>query len=255
MPYLCQYYFYYTMNIFYALKKALKTFFTFTHQEIKGLFLLCFLLISLSIFNLLLPYFYVPEQPYTDEELSILSKPLLACLEPLPPSKSTKGTFVSNPDTFVKDNKEPNNSKLSFNPQNTKQNKIIEINQTDSATLTSIKGLGPYFASKIIKLRNKYRGLYSIWQLLEIYHMDSSKIQTIAPFITVNENFIRKHDLNALSKDSIKGNYYFSFKMVDLINNYRKQHGRYKTIEEIQHIEAIPDSSFQKIKHYLEIRE
>jgi DNA uptake protein ComE-like DNA-binding protein len=243
------------MNIFYVIKRGIKSFFTFTSQEIKGLFLLSFIVISLSIIKILLPYFYASERPYTDEELSVLSKPLLACLEPLPTSKSKKEFPVSNKDTLVVANEVRFNSPHLLVSNITKQNKIIEINQTDSATLTSIKGLGPYFASKIIKLRNKYHGLYSIWQLLEIYHMDSTKIQTISPFLTINENFIRKHDLNALSKDSIKGNYYFSFKMVDLINNYRKQHGRYKTIEEIQKIEAIPDSSYQKIKHYLEIRD
>jgi DNA uptake protein ComE-like DNA-binding protein len=196
----------------------------------------------------------VQERPYTDEELSILSKPLLACLEPIHSKKSTNRIQVFNPETFVADSGKNFNSSFRMVSTRTKQNKIIELNQTDSATLTSIKGLGPYFASKIIRLRNKYHGLYSIWQLLEIYHMDSSKIQAIEPFLTVNENYIRKHDLNALSKDSIKGNYYFSFKMIDLINNYRKQHGPYNAIEEIQKIGVIPDSSFQKIKHYLEIR-
>lgn len=243
------------MNIFYIIKKALKSLFTFTSQEIKGLFLLCFILISLSIAKLLLPYFYTPERPYTDEELRILSKPLLACLEPIPTTKSKNWDPVSKPETLIAaGNYHTNSSHLRFSNEN-RQAKIIEVNQTDSASLTTIKGLGPYFASKIIKLRNKYHGLYSIWQLLEIYHMDSAKIQAIAPFLTVNENFIKKHNLNDLSKDSIKGNYYFSFKMVDLINNYRKHHGPYKAIEEIQRIEAIPDSSYQKIKHYLEIRD
>jgi DNA uptake protein ComE-like DNA-binding protein len=243
------------MNIFYTLKKTLKSFLTFTSQEIKGLFLLCFILLVLSIVRVALPDIYVQERPYTDEELSILSKPLLSCLEPVHSIKSTNRIQVFNPEKLVADSANNLNSSIRLVSTKTKQNKVIEINQTDSATLTSIKGLGPYFASKIIKLRNKYHGLYSIWQFLEIYHMDSSKIQTIAPFLTVNENYIRKHDLNALSKDSIKGNYYFSFKMVDLINNYRKQHGRYKAIEEIKKIEAIPDSSFQKIRHYLEIRD
>ena len=243
------------MNIFYTLKRAFKSFFTFTSQEIKGLFLLCFILLTLTIIRVSLPYFYVQERPYTDEELSVLSKPLLACLETVHSTKSANRIQVINPEMVVVDSGKNLSSSIRLVSTKTKQNKIIEINQTDSATLTSIKGLGPYFASKIIKLRNKYHGLYSIWQFLEIYHMDSSKIQSIEPFLTVNESYIRKHDLNALSKDSIKGNYYFSFKMVDLINNYRKQHGRYKAIEDIQKIEAIPDSSYQKIKHYLEIRD
>ena len=239
------------MNIFYVLKKQLKLFFTFTNQELKGLLFLCFILLIVTLFRLTLPHIAKKKQYYSDNELRILSEPLKRCLKPLPSTLSSGFSPSYSSQKMERDTLQ--NTRTSFYQLN-KQKQIIEINQADSASLTSLRGLGPYFASKIIKLRNKYRGLYSIWQLLEIYRMDSAKIQALMPYLSVNKDLIRKHDVNNLSKDSIKGNYYFSFKMVDLINNYRKQHGPYKAVDEIKTIEAIPDSSFRKIKYYLEIR-
>ncbi|MCI1779075.1 MAG: helix-hairpin-helix domain-containing protein [Bacteroidales bacterium] len=45
---------------------------------------------------------------------------------------------------------------------------VIDLNEADSATLTRLRGIGPYYARKIIAYRKKLRSFYSPLQLLEI---------------------------------------------------------------------------------------
>ena len=242
------------MRIFYTISKNLKTFFTFTNTELKGLFLLSFLISLTLTIRIALPHILHKDLNYNEHELMNLYKKMESCIDTHQYQHAYRTTHYINSNDSVTWPPENNNFNKNQGIEKVQQTEKIEINLADSSQLTKIKGLGPYFASKIIKLRNRYHGLYSIWQLQEIHFMDSAKITSISPYLSVNEQFIKRHDLNNLHKDSIKGNYYFTFKMVDIINNYRKQHGPYKSVEEVTHTGIVPDSTFQKIKHYLEIR-
>lgn len=58
-----------------------------------------------------------------------------------------------------------------------KQN--INLNTTDSLQLISLKGIGPTFASRIIKYRNKLGGFIYKEQLKEVYGLDSIALKEI----------------------------------------------------------------------------
>ena len=45
----------------------------------------------------------------------------------------------------------------------------VELNSADSLELLGLKGIGPVFASRILKYRNLLGGFYSVSQLLEVY--------------------------------------------------------------------------------------
>lgn len=53
----------------------------------------------------------------------------------------------------------------------------ININRADSAELTLLNGIGPYYANKIIEYRNRLKGFNTIKQLLEIDGIDSSRLE------------------------------------------------------------------------------
>jgi competence protein ComEA len=127
---------------------------------------------------------------------------------------------------------------------------VVNINQADSAQLTAIKGIGPAFATRILKYRNRLGGFYRKTQLLEIYGLDSSKYEEIEKQIEVDASAIIKININTCSFDDLKRNPYLSFKQMNAIIQYRKQHGNYKNSSDLRNISIITDDIIRKVEPY-----
>ncbi|MBO4433929.1 MAG: helix-hairpin-helix domain-containing protein [Bacteroidales bacterium] len=60
----------------------------------------------------------------------------------------------------------------------------LDINRADSAAFTSLPGIGPYFAGKIVQYRSKLRGFSHKEQLMDIYRFDQEKYDGLRDLIT-----------------------------------------------------------------------
>jgi DNA uptake protein ComE-like DNA-binding protein len=129
--------------------------------------------------------------------------------------------------------------------------KLIDINNADSVAYESLRGIGPTLAKRIVTYRNKLRGFYSVDQVAEVWGLHDSIFQSIRPKLKIDKNNISPFRLNDAPLDSLKSHPYFGFKIASLIVNYRKQHGTFKSLEEIQKIDAIDIETYRKIIHYL----
>jgi competence protein ComEA len=127
---------------------------------------------------------------------------------------------------------------------------LVDLNSADSATLTTIKGIGPFYAKNIIKYRNAIGGFYAKEQLMEIWKFDREKFDAIEKYITVNASSIRKININACDADALKGPY-LKWNAANAIVNYRKQHGKFKTIEDIMNTDLVDEETLRKIAPYL----
>jgi competence protein ComEA len=127
---------------------------------------------------------------------------------------------------------------------------IIELNTADSAMLTSIKGIGPFYAKSIIKYRNSIGGFVVKEQLLEIWKFDQEKLKTIESFITVDPSKIKKININSCEAMDLK-NAYINWTIANAIVNYRKNHGKYKALDEIKKTDLVDDQTYRKIVPYL----
>lgn len=126
----------------------------------------------------------------------------------------------------------------------------VEINSADSASLLAIKGIGPAFASRIIKYRNRLGGFLSINQLREVWGIDSLKFEQIKPQLLINTNAIQKIDLNKCSFEDLKTFPYLSYKQSNTIIAYRKQHGDFKNAADLNKIAILSPEIVQKITPY-----
>jgi len=129
---------------------------------------------------------------------------------------------------------------------------VLELNGADSATLTTIKGIGPFFAKNIIKYRNSLGGFYAKEQLLEIWKFDKEKFDMVEKYISVDPAAVRKININTCEAEALRSPY-ISWNVANAIVNYRKQHGKFKTIEEIQRTDLVNDETLRKIAPYLSI--
>ncbi len=129
---------------------------------------------------------------------------------------------------------------------------IIEVNSADSATLTTVKGIGPSFAARIIKHRNKLGGFINPLQLKEVWGLDSLKYEQIKDQIHVNANNIKKLKINECTFEEIRYFPYLSYKQSNAIIAYRKQHGNFKNTSDLNKIAILNAEVIDKITPYLQ---
>lgn len=132
---------------------------------------------------------------------------------------------------------------------------IVEINAADSAQLETIKGIGPAFASRIIKYRRRLGGFYKKEQLLEVYGLDSVKYLQLESQISVDQSGLEKIDINRATFDDLKRHPYLSYKQMNAIIQYRKQHGLYNSINDLKKVLLLNDEVLSKIKPYLKFND
>ena len=127
---------------------------------------------------------------------------------------------------------------------------IIELNSADSAMLTTIKGIGAFYAKNIIKYRNSIGGFVSKQQLLEIWKFDQEKLDAIEKYIDIDESKIKKININTCEAADLK-NGYINWNVANAIVNYRKNHGKYQNVDEIKKTDLVDDETYRKIVPYL----
>jgi competence ComEA-like helix-hairpin-helix protein len=133
-------------------------------------------------------------------------------------------------------------------------NIIVEINTADSVKLTQIKGIGAYFAERIIKYRNDLGGFVKKEQLMEIYGIDTAKYHAIEKNIKVDTRRIHKLAINKVTIEELRPFPYLNFKQMNAILQYRKQHGDYQSVDDLQNVAILNEEILRKIAPYLNFK-
>ena len=125
---------------------------------------------------------------------------------------------------------------------------VIELNSADSTALVSIRGIGPYYASKILRYREQLGGFHATRQLKEI-KLQYLNIDSLLPCFSVNPALIRKKELDTMSFKSVLHHPYLEYEDVQLIFNAKRKFGKINySILESQKV--LPPFKLKKIKPY-----
>ncbi len=130
---------------------------------------------------------------------------------------------------------------------------VVDINAGDSAAFDGLPGIGAGFSRRIIKFRDKLGGFYKVEQVGETFGLPDSVFQKIKPYLKFNGDNIRKISINSASEEELKTHPYIRWQLAKVIIEYKKQHGEYKTLEDLKKIMAINEATFQKITPYLSL--
>ena len=128
---------------------------------------------------------------------------------------------------------------------------VVNLNTTDSAELTKLRGIGPVYASRIIKYRQALGGFYKIDQLGEVWGLQDSTLAKLRHQLTIGEKELQKIHINQLEVDQLKKHPYLSWRESNAIVNYRKQHGSFQNADDLKKIYAVGDSLINAISPYL----
>jgi competence protein ComEA len=135
-----------------------------------------------------------------------------------------------------------------------KPGEVIELNSADSARLTELKGIGPSFATRILRYRGRLGGFFHKEQLKEIYGIDSLKYADVRDQVSVNPREVKKININAISFDQLRLFPYLTYNQVNAIIQYRAQHGNYTAIADMENIVPLDKPTIHKIEPYINFK-
>ncbi|RCH56679.1 hypothetical protein DJ568_02135 [Mucilaginibacter hurinus] len=127
----------------------------------------------------------------------------------------------------------------------------VELNRADSAALTTVYGIGPSFARRIIRYRELLGGYANKEQLKEVYGLDANKYAEIAGQIRVDAAHLKKVNVNTADMAALKEVPYLTYKQMNAIEQYRIQHGNYTSANDLLNIAILDGTIINKIKPYI----
>ncbi len=131
---------------------------------------------------------------------------------------------------------------------------LIELNSTDSLQLTRLEGIGPVYASRILKYRDLLGGFNSRSQLLEVYNFPEETYQKIKEFVKVDSTQIKKIRINFAQYTELIRHPYLDREKVNSILNYRDRNGTFKDISQLENIPGFDAATIEKIRPYISCR-
>ena len=130
----------------------------------------------------------------------------------------------------------------------------IELNSADSAALVKLVGIGPVYASRIIKFRELLGGYHSKEQLLEVYNLPKETYQNISSQVYTDTLLVNKIRLNFTDFEELMRHPYISKEHAAAIINYREENGAFETVAQLNTKRIIDIEAYEKIKPYLSCR-
>ncbi|MBQ6732199.1 MAG: helix-hairpin-helix domain-containing protein [Paludibacteraceae bacterium] len=211
---------------------ALKDYFYFTREERRGVVAL--LVVIAVLFGVRM---FIVGEPNN----SVIGEPVNRLIEEPLSVNSPIGRITDSP-------------KYKPYTKRTEREVMLELNSADTLQLQELRGIGPGFARRIVKYREKLGGYYAKEQLMEIYGFTEELYGKVAPHITVDASKIRRLDVNAHGIAELKLHPYISFYEAKAIVEYRNTKPS-KRIDSIDELANLPDlkENWEVIRIYIKV--
>lgn len=127
------------------------------------------------------------------------------------------------------------------------------INSADSSELLNVNGIGPFYAGAIVNYRQRLGGYKSMDQLMELYKMDSIRLEKMLPQLYLDSVEIEKIAINSAGFKEILRHPYMDYETTRYILNKRNKLGKYAALYQLKDTIHLPDSLYFKILPYIQL--
>lgn len=129
------------------------------------------------------------------------------------------------------------------------EGQYIDINKADTNQLKMIPGIGSYYASKIMKARQRLGGFASVSQVGQIEGVPS---EALAYMRITDKSSISKLHVNTMNEQQLSKHPYLRYIQAKDIVRLRRLKGPFKTMEELQRVPTLSPDDIQKLAPYIE---
>ena len=137
-------------------------------------------------------------------------------------------------------------------PAPTRQPLVVELNGADTTTLQLLHGIGPAFARRIVKHRERLGGFVSTDQLLEVYGFTPELLAHIRPHLRLDTGALQKISVNTMTlKQLIKHPYMEYYFARDLVN-LRSRGVVFSAPDDLRAIPSCTDTMLTRLLPYLD---
>ncbi|MCB0579452.1 MAG: helix-hairpin-helix domain-containing protein [Phaeodactylibacter sp.] len=126
----------------------------------------------------------------------------------------------------------------------------IDINQAGEQEWQQLQGIGPGYAGRILRFRDKLGGFAYIDQVAETYGLPDSTFRKIRPLLRLSP-VLRKININAADAETLKAHPYLDWRKANAIVNYRAQHGPFRSMEDLKKLKALPPEVVERLAPYV----
>jgi competence protein ComEA len=130
---------------------------------------------------------------------------------------------------------------------------LIDVNLADTTAFIGLPGIGNKLANRIIAFRNKLGGFYKTDQVGETFLLPDSTFQKIRSRLVLSNSTVKQININTATIDELKAHPYIRYYIGNAIIQYRTQHGKFSSIEDIKKIALVTDDIFNKVSPYLKV--
>lgn len=129
----------------------------------------------------------------------------------------------------------------------------IDVNHADTSGWMNLPGIGSRLAGRIVAFRQKLGGFYCVEQVGETFALPDAVFQKIRTFLIMPDSGWVRMDINSADANSLRQHPYIRWTLANAIVAYRKQHGPFRSIAELQQIALVTAEIYKKISPYLQV--
>ena len=130
----------------------------------------------------------------------------------------------------------------------------FDLNKADTTQLQQIRGIGRGRAKYIVQRREDLGGYIDEAQLADVFVLRDAPdlVDSLRKYTFVAPGFVPQTvNINAATFDELWPQPYIGKPLARLIVAFRKQHGPYKTPEDLRQIKILKEESFAKLRPYV----
>ncbi len=232
---------------------SLKDHFTYTVKEQRGIFVLSVLLMILILIRIGMPRM-MARRPCDfsafEEQFNLLASMIT---DSIPEDTAARPYPGRSHAPVVRPGNRKGPSGYGPVQESRKPPPVVDLNTADSLTLVRLQGIGPVLARRIIKYRESLGGYHDVWQLQEIYGMDTVTLKKLISSFTVDGSAVRKMDLNAATFKELLHHPYLEYEDVRLIVNYRDKHHPLDSLGQLFEINGLDPDLIRRVQPYLKL--
>ncbi|MGL5682547.1 MAG: ComEA family DNA-binding protein [Marinifilaceae bacterium] len=129
-----------------------------------------------------------------------------------------------------------------------KEDVIVELNSCDSTELVQVHGIGPYFASRILRYRSQLGGFYTIDQLSEL-QLNHFTLDSVRHNFILKPELIQKRHIDSLSFKALVRHPYLEYEEVKLLFQAKKTIGSL-SISQLRKHKVLTNYRLQQLENY-----